>query len=99
MIARLLAWRPSWWNAWRKPHVCPQCNLRCKSKTGLGRHRAAERRAKEAAAQQPALPLPPPEGSQVMSGAEIACVNPFHLRNGRHDRATCYTTRTPPEEK
>lgn len=39
---------------------------------------------------------PPDPGSQVMSGAEIACVNPFHLRNGHHDKATCYTTRSPP---
>lgn len=33
-----------WWRAWRKPYLCPECSLRCKSKQGMGRHRARHKR-------------------------------------------------------
>lgn len=48
-----------WYRLRFKAHVCPDCGLKCASPAGLGRHRAAERRAKAAQ-----LPLPVvPEGS------------------------------------
>lgn len=47
-----------WFRRHIRPHRCPDCGKKCESVQGLGRHRAAEARAKAKAAQL-ALPVVP----------------------------------------